>query len=107
MDAGEEFILVDCRDQVLYDLGHIPGAQNITIPLYEDDPEMEIASVKLLLLPKNKLIITYWDWIDDDAATRAAVIMLNDKYEPFNPDNVLVLWKGYYGWIELGYPVEK
>jgi hypothetical protein len=23
----------------------------------------------------------------------------------FDPENVLILWKGYYRWQELGYPI--
>jgi hypothetical protein len=25
--------------------------------------------------------------------------------EGFDPENVLILWKGYYRWQELGYPI--
>ena len=25
----------------------------------------------------------------------------------FDPNNIKVLWKGYYRWLELGYPTEK
>jgi len=25
----------------------------------------------------------------------------------FDPNNIKVLWKGYYRWLELGYPIEK
>jgi hypothetical protein len=25
----------------------------------------------------------------------------------FDPENILVLWKGYYRWQELGYPIVK
>jgi hypothetical protein len=32
------------------------------------------------------------------------ILMLNAG---FDPENILVLWKGYFRWQELGYPINN
>jgi len=49
----------DNRAKVPYELVHLPGAINIPIPLDPEDDEQEIVSVKLLVIPRDKLIILY------------------------------------------------
>ena len=59
MDDGEDFILVDTRLLVVYEIDHLPGAISIEIPAESDIDGMEIAEVKLLTLPRDELIILY------------------------------------------------
>ena len=60
------------------------------------------------MLPRDILIVLccHRDELDGATSARAAQIMLEDRYDPFDPDNVKLLWKGYFGWVELSYPVE-
>lgn len=52
MDSGEEYILLDVREQNEFDEGHIPGA--ILISYTEIDEKAEI-----MLKDKDKLILVY------------------------------------------------
>ncbi len=67
MDRGDDFVLVDTRSAEWgYNLGHLPGAiniQNELVPpaLPEDMEEAPIELMKLMMLPKDKLIIFYCD----------------------------------------------
>ena len=57
-------------------------------------------------LPKDKPIILYCDCPDDGESAEMAeeILGLNAGYDPVN---IEVLWKGYYRWIELGYPLAQ
>jgi rhodanese-related sulfurtransferase len=52
MDRGDDFVLVDARDQVHYDRGHIRGA--VSIPA-EDKPlrDVDVRRPKQLLYPER------------------------------------------------------
>lgn len=52
MDSGEEYILLDVREQDEFDEGHIPGA--ILIPYTKIDEKAEI-----MFKDKDKLILVY------------------------------------------------
>ena len=52
MDSGEEYIILDTREQIEYDEGHIPGA--ILIPYTEIENK-----AKDMLPDKDKLILVY------------------------------------------------
>ena len=101
MDIKYNYALVDTRPQQIFDKGHIPGAINIPIAL-----STEVVNQALCLLPKDCLIIFYCDCSrDNDSANMAnRLISLNAGYEE---KNIKVLWKGYWRWLELGYPVEE
>jgi rhodanese-related sulfurtransferase len=54
MDDGGPLVLVDTRNSVIFDLGHLPQAINIPF-----EPEAEQIATFLTVLPKDRLIIFY------------------------------------------------
>jgi len=90
-DKNEPYILIDARPRNLFLDGYIPGAQNIP-----NDPR-EDSVARLTQLPKNRLIVTYCDCMDDEGGAVAADRLLAAGYT-----NVKILWKGIYYWEEIG-----
>jgi len=87
----EPMVLVDTRTRDLYLTGYIPGAQNIP-----NDP-WEESFAKLNQLPKDRLIVTYCDCMDDEGGAVAAERLLWYGFT-----NVKILWKGIDYWEEIG-----
>ena len=56
MDEGVEYVLVDSRDSMSYDQGHIEGAINI---YYNPTGDPLALEMMLIGLPMDKLIIIY------------------------------------------------
>jgi len=90
-DNRDPFILVDTRPRFEYLDGYIPGARNIP----NNPPEESLK--ELSKLPKDRLIITYCDCLDDGEAARAAEMLRFMDY----PD-VKILWKGIDYWADIG-----
>ena len=103
IDRGDSFVLVDVRYPSIYQLKHLPGA--INIPFFPM-PSLTQAQIDNLLLglPKDKLSIFYCACPGDEESAGAAdkLIKMDAGY---NAANVKVMWKGFWKWIELGYPV--
>jgi hypothetical protein len=59
MNNGDPLSVVDVRLRSNYDLGHLPGALNITVACTPDPGIDEIALVKLMALPRDRLIVLY------------------------------------------------
>jgi hypothetical protein len=55
MDNGETLLLVDTRDELMFNLGHLPETINITL-----EPE-DKQTARFLSLPKDRTIIFYCD----------------------------------------------
>lgn len=87
----ESYILIDARPHNSYLEGYIPGARNIPNNPW-DESFNELAK-----LPKDRLIVTYCDCIDDDEAAIAANRLILSGY-----DDVKILWKGIYAWKNIG-----
>ena len=97
LDSGKPCIIVDVRIAFFYDSGRIPGA--INIPYEPNNPKPSA----YLNLPKDRPIIFYADSEDDfDSAASASRLLKMDA--GFKPENVMVLWKGYFWWKRLQYP---
>jgi rhodanese-related sulfurtransferase len=98
MDGGSTFILIDTRDETVFKKGHIAGAIDIPVA----GPE-ETVNGQLTALPKDKLIIVYCDCAFDSKSADLAQKLIDKGY---NIANIRVLWKGYFKWLQLGYPIE-
>ena len=98
MDDEADFILVDVRDEAQFTKEHLKGAINIAYRGAND----ETTKNKLLALPDNKLKIFYCDWGQDGESASSALILIEAGYKI---ENIKVIWKGYFRWLELGYPV--
>jgi len=105
-DDKTDFLVVAAQFPMAFDGGHLPGAVNIPgMPVPPQFPEEKI-NEELHNLPKNKLIIFYCDCPDDAEAAMLAKRML-DLETGHDPNKIIILWKGYYGWLEHGFPTEE
>lgn len=101
IDTGSDFILIDTRSDKSFKLDHLPGAIDITL----NGSQPEWLNAQLAAIPEKKIAVFYCDCPDDiESATLAEKLIL---LRSGNQSNVKVLWKGYYRWLELGYPITK
>ena len=101
MDNGDDFVLVDTRDNPSFKLDYLPGATNITL---DNSTQLSVTN-QLAAISEKKMAIFYCDCPDDiESATMAENLILMRSGDQ---SNVKVLWKGYYRWLELGYPTTK
>ncbi len=101
MDNGSDFVLIDTRSNSSFKLDYLPGA--INIPLIGSQPEW--LNDQLAAIPEMEMAIFYCDCPDDiESATMAEKMIL---VRSGSMSNVKVLWKGYYRWLELGYPTTQ
>jgi rhodanese-related sulfurtransferase len=104
VERKDVLVLVDARDDTVFDNGFIAGAINIP---YSDSPLfIERIKAQLRNLPVNQVIVFYGSSaIDSDSATLAQMLLDLKAGQPAK--NILVLWKGYNSWTALGYPHES
>jgi len=95
-DNRDPFILIDTRPHFEYLDGYIPGARNIP----NNPPEESLK--ELAKLPKDRLIVTYCDCLDDGESAKAAELLRFMGY-----DNVKILWKGIDYWRDIGGDVRQ
>ena len=101
-DRGVDFVLVDARSvEWGYNMGHLPGA--ISIPNQPEPPYTEEwITMQLEGLPTDRLIIFYCcDAGDEESASLAEKLI---QLRAGDTENIKVLWKGFSGWLQLGYP---
>ena len=93
MDAGEEFLLVDVREDNEWERGHIPGAIHMGRGIIERDIEQRV--------PDNttKLILYC------GGGFRSALSA--DNLQKMGYRNVESMDGGWKGWLEAGNPTEK
>lgn len=99
-EASEMFgkanvLFVDARDNLDYDMGHIPGA--VSIPLHEaqSDPGMVES------LPREKRLIVYCSDVFCKKAEKLVAILMERTYSAdIFPD-------GYLAWEENGLKIEE
>lgn len=97
MDDGSTFLLIDTRDEYVFKKGHLAGA--IDIPVSGSE---ETIANQLMALPDGLLKIFYCDCAFDSKSADLAQKLIDKGY---NTANIRVLWKGYFKWLQLGYPV--
>jgi rhodanese-related sulfurtransferase len=103
IDTGDNPVLIDTRPPASFKLQHIPGA--INIPYNTESPLTDAGITSTLLeLPGDKLLVFYCDCSDDvqSAGLADKLIKLDAKYATAD---IKILWKGYWNWVALGYPV--
>ena len=98
INSGQPVAIVDTRIAFFYNADHIPGAINIP---YEPNNAQPPA---FLNLPKDRPVVFYTDE-EKDFDSAASVSRLLKMDAGFDPAKVLVLWKGYFWWKRLQYPV--
>ncbi len=89
-------IIIDTRHPQLFELISMPTALNMP-----ENPEDEQKRM-LLNLPHDRPIVFYCGCNDDGEAAKTAdrILKLNAG---FKKENILILWKGWTRWHELGY----
>jgi len=93
MDAGEQFILVDTREDSEWARGHIPGAIHLGKGIIERDIENAVPE-------KSSVIVLYCG-----GGFRSALAA--DNLKKMGYSNVVSMDGGWRGWTEAGYPVIK
>lgn len=91
-DSGENFILIDCREQDEWDAGHIDGAK--LIPLSEFEQRYaEVGATDATIIVQCR---------SGKRSLTACMILQNNGYE-----NLTNLSGGILGWQENGFEVIK
>jgi rhodanese-related sulfurtransferase len=93
MDAGEKFLLVDCREESEWDRGHLPGAIHLGKGVIERDIEKTVPDA-------GAPIIIYCG-----GGFRSA--LAGDNIQKMGYTNVLSMDGGWRGWTEAGYPTVR
>jgi len=93
MDEGDEFHLVDVREDGEWARGHLPGAAHIGKGVIERDVEREISD-------RNADIVLYCG-----GGYRSALAA--DALQKMGYKNVASMDGGFGGWKEAGYPIES
>jgi rhodanese-related sulfurtransferase len=90
---GEEFLLVDVREDSEWAKGHLPGATHLGKGVIERDIETAVPDL-------NREMVLYCG-----GGYRSALAA--DTLQKMGYTNVLSMDGGYRGWTEAGFPVEK
>jgi rhodanese-related sulfurtransferase len=93
LDAGEQLILVDTREDLEWARGHIPGAVHLSKGVIERDIEKTIPD-------RSAPIVLYCG-----GGFRSALAA--DNLQKMGYTNVLSMDGGWRGWTEAGHPIAK
>jgi rhodanese-related sulfurtransferase len=93
MDAGEEFTLVDVREESEWANGHVPGAIHLGKGIIERDIEQRVPSTD------TKLILYC------GGGFRSALVA--DNLQKMGYTNVESMDGGWKGWVASGYPTRN
>jgi rhodanese-related sulfurtransferase len=93
MEAGEQFILVDVREESEWAAGHLPKAIHLGKGIIERDIEQQIPST-------NTKLILYCG-----GGFRSALTA--DNLQKMGYTNVESMDGGWKGWLAAGYPTSK
>jgi rhodanese-related sulfurtransferase len=93
MDGGENFVLVDVREESEWAGGHLPGAVHLGKGIIERDIEAKVPD-------SGKKIILYCG-----GGFRSALAA--DNLQKMGYSNVESMDGGWKGWLEAGNPTQK
>jgi rhodanese-related sulfurtransferase len=93
LDAGDQFVLVDTREDNEWARGHLPGAMHLCKGIIERDIEAAVPD-------KAAEIILYCG-----GGFRSALAA--DNLQKMGYTHVISMDGGWRGWTEAGFPVEK
>ena len=93
MDGGENFVLVDVREESEWAGGHLPGAVHLGKGIIERDIEAKVPD-------SGKKIILYCG-----GGFRSALVA--DNLQKMGYSNVESMDGGWKGWLEAGNPTQK
>ena len=93
LDAGEQFYLIDVREESEWNKDHLPGAIHLGKGIIERDIEVRIPD------PDAEIVLYC------GGGFRSALAA--DNLQKMGYKNVLSMDGGWRGWNEAGHPVEK
>lgn len=93
MDAGEKFLLVDCREESEWARGHLPGAIHLGKGIIERDIEKTIPDTQAPIV------------IYCGGGFRSALAA--DNLQKMGYTSVFSMDGGWRGWTEAGFPTVK
>ncbi|HEV2351890.1 MAG TPA: rhodanese-like domain-containing protein [Terriglobia bacterium] len=93
MDAGDKFLLVDCREESEWARGHLPGAIHLSKGIIERDIERAVPDT-------GAQIIIYCG-----GGFRSALAA--DNLQKMGYTDVISMDGGWRGWTEAGLPTVK
>lgn len=93
LDAGEEILLVDVREESEWGRGHLPGAVHLGKGIIERDIEQRVPDTD------TKLILYC------GGGFRSALSA--DNLQKMGYSNVESMDGGWKGWLEAGFPTQK
>lgn len=92
LDAGEEFLLLDVREDSEWRQGHLPRAQHLCKGVIERD-------IETVCPDRDRRIVLYCG-----GGYRSALAAENLQRMGYR--NVASMWGGWRAWVEAGYPTE-
>lgn len=93
LDAGEEFTLVDVREDHEWARGHLPGAIHLGKGIIERDIEQAV-------MEKSTILVLYCG-----GGFRSALVA--DNLQKMGYANCISMDGGWRSWTEAGFPTEK
>jgi rhodanese-related sulfurtransferase len=93
MDAGEQFVLIDVREDDEWAKGHLPGAVHLGKGIIERDVEQRVPDTR------TKLILYC------GGGFRSA--LASDSLQKMGYTNVESMDGGWKGWLDAGLPTAK
>lgn len=91
--AGDEFVLVDVREESEWAAGHAPGAVHMSKGVIERDVETKVPD-------KGTALVLYCG-----GGFRSALVA--DNLQKMGYTNVLSMDGGWRGWTQAGLPVDR
>ena len=89
-------LFVDARHEFDYKLGHIRGAINIPLRLYEAKKTLVDS------IPRNQLLVAYCDGAECNSSIELSVKLAKDGHR-----NVKIFFGGWRDWTESHLPIDK
>jgi rhodanese-related sulfurtransferase len=93
LDAGEEFLLIDVREESEFAVGRLPGAQHIGKGVIERDIEVKVTQ-------KDTYLVLY-------CGGGFRSVLAADNLQKMGYTNVWSMDGGYRGWKDAGHEVER
>ncbi|MCX6142904.1 MAG: rhodanese-like domain-containing protein [Ignavibacteriales bacterium] len=89
-------LFIDARHDFDYKLGHIRGAINIPLSIYQTKKAV------LDTIPKNRLIVAYCDGAECNSSIEVSVKLAKEGYT-----DVKIFFGGWREWMESNLPIDK
>ena len=97
--AKENFLIIDCRSELFYQLGHIPNA--INMPLDKTSAQSQLDDLRPAFESDNEILLY------SDYANIADLMSLAPQLKQSTVKQIRILQGGWQAWLELGMPVES